>query len=1185
MGHEQDFVHLHLHTEYSLLDGAGRSKEYAARAAEWGMPSLALTDHGAMYGAVEFHNACRDAGVKPILGCEAYMVAEGTRFDRTRQGADGTKTQCHFVLLAENEIGYRNLLKLVSESWLNGFYYKPRLDHDILAQHHEGLIALSACLGGEIPQYIMNGQRDKALQTAYFYRDLFGPDNFFLELMDHHTPEQDLVNKALVELSRESGIPLVCTNDVHYLDQADADPQDLLLCIQTGCLKCDEKRMRMSSRELYLRSADEMWQLFGELPDALLRTRAIAERCNVELKFGDLILPEFPVPEGHTAPSYLRQLCQERVGRFYDPVTPDIRERIDYELKVIDDKGYSAYFLIVWDLIDYAKRHGIRVGPGRGSAAGSMVAYVLGITELDPLRYSLFFERFLNPERPSAPDIDIDFPPERREEVVAYTIEKYGPTRTAKIITFGTLGARAAIKDVGRVLQMPPTTCNELSQLVPEKPGTHLKDAMEEVDELRRRYDSDGAVREVLDAALRLEGLARHTSIHAAALVIARDEIDNYVPLCKVSGGADSVTQFDMGAIEQIGLLKMDFLGLRTMTVIDEACRLVRENHGIEDFDVRTQPLDDAKTFELISKGDVVGVFQLESGGFQRVCRDLKPDCIDDIVALVALYRPGPMENIPKYIARKHGVEPVRYQHPKLEEILSETYGIIVYQEQVMQIGRDLAGFSLGEADQIRKAVGKKNAEAMAKVRRKFTAGCAERDIDQSVAEGLMDEIEAFASYAFNKAHSACYGVVSYWTAYLKANFPNEFMAAQLTSVMDKRDKVVTLIQDTRGMGIDVLPPCVNTGGVVFETHEDHIVYGLAGINGVGVNVAQAIVDEREANGEYADLSDLCFRHEPQVLPKAAVEKLIKAGACRSFGNRQQLGEVYEAIFEAASRARSDAASGQGSLFDGFAEEDLGADVLAPQLPSIPEYDRDELRAMDCEFLGLVLYENPFADMQRKLAEVELEFTAAGDLAELEAGGQVVLAGILEECVQRTSKNGNEWMLCRLNDGKGVATLFLFSRSFDDYAHLARQGDVVLAVGKLKPDDRGGSPAVVIDRLLAPANWKRARRAAEKQAPKKKVNGRNGNGHAMTPRVEAPLLDGLAAIDVRCRVGEHLGQRLAQLADTLKAHGGDVPVVLWLEDGAERRRLKLAPDFAAAWSTNLESAVSQIEGCCANPVE
>ncbi|NUQ00325.1 MAG: DNA polymerase III subunit alpha, partial [Armatimonadetes bacterium] len=1180
-----------MHTVYSLLDGASRTQEVAQTAAQWDMPAVALTDHGSMFGAIEFYLACKEQGVKPIIGVESYMLAEGSRLERKRQsGRDGGKELCHFTLLAENETGYRNLLKLVSDSWLNGFYYKPRLDHELIEQHHDGLIAMSACLGGEIPQAIMNGQQEQARKTALYYRELFGANNFFLELMDHHTPEQQAVNLALVELSRETGIPLVATNDVHYVKDSDAEPQDLLLCIQTGCLHSDPNRMRMSSRELFMRNAEQMWELFGELPDALLRTREIADRCNLELKFGDFVLPEFPVPEGHTAGSYLRQVCNERVGRFYQPVTPEIRSRLDYELQVIEDKGYSAYFLIVWDLIDFAKNRGIRVGPGRGSAAGSMVAYVLGITELDPLEYALFFERFLNPERPSAPDIDIDFPPERRDEVVAYTIQKYGTSRTAKIITFGTMGAKAALKDVGRVLDMPIPQVNELTALVPDKPGTSLQQALGEVDELRRRYESDEQVHNLLEAALRLEGLTRHTSIHAAALVIARDDLTNYVPLCRVSGGEDNVTQFDMGAIDKIGLLKMDFLGLRTMTVIDEACVLVRKNHNLPEFDVHHIPLDDKKTYDLISRGEVVGVFQLESGGFQRVCRDLKPDRIEDIVALVALYRPGPMDYIPDYIDRKHGRKKVVYHHPLLEPILETTYGIIVYQEQVMQIGRDLAGFSLGEADAIRKAVGKKDAATMAKVREKFIAGCEQNGIQSKVAKQLMDDIEAFARYAFNKAHSACYAVVSYWTAYLKANYPHEFMAAQLTSVMDKRDKVISFIQDTRQMGIEVQPPCVNTGGRNFEVHEDHIVYGLGAINGIGLAVADAIVAERE-HGAYADLYDLCLRVDPRQVPKAAVEKLIRAGACRAFGNRQQLLDGYEAVWEAAHRAQADAASGQGSLFGGL-DDEAGADIIAPQLRSLPEFGTDELRAMDAELLGLVLFENPLGELQAQLADIELEFTATGELAELKPQTEVLLAGVLEECFAFTTRKGDDMLRARLNDGRGTASLVLFPKTYAQCASLAVQGEVVLVSGKTEaPDGRGnGLPSVIVERLYRPADWKKVKRPAGRNGVRRNgtpaprtafessplmtgaepgpVNGNghgavNGNGHAPVevadnPPVEIePVAADYRLLEVKLQLGGELRERLRVLAETLRQHPGELPVILCLEEGPRRRRLEL----------------------------
>ncbi|MCC7494151.1 MAG: DNA polymerase III subunit alpha [Fimbriimonadaceae bacterium] len=1167
MAGARDFVHLHLHTEYSLLDGAARCAEIATTAADWGMPAVALTDHGSLFAAVEFYKACTDQGVKPILGVEAYLLSEGSRLDKVRSSGDTGRHLCHFTLLCENETGWRNLLKMVSDSWLNGFYYKPRLDFELLSQHTAGLIAMSACLGGEIPQAILNGNLPAARRSAEKYRELFGPEHFFLELMDHHTEDQQRVNLALIELSRETGIPLVATNDVHYVKESDAGPQDLLLCIQTGCLQSQPDRMRMSSRELYFRSADQMWQLFGELPDALLRTRELAERCNVQLKFGDLVLPEFPVPEGTTAPEYLRRICDERLGRFYDPVTPAVRQRLDYELSVIEAKGYSPYFLIVWDLIDFAKRRGIRVGPGRGSAAGSMVAYVLGITELDPLQYDLLFERFLNPERPSAPDIDIDFPPERREEVVAYTIEKYGPNRTAKIVTYGTLGAKAAIKDVGRVLEVPIEVVNGLTALVPEKPGTKLSEALKEVEELRRRYETDAQVAQVVDNALRLEGLARHTSIHAAALVIGRDDLDNYVPLCRVSGGQDIVTQFDMGAIEKIGLLKMDFLGLRTMTVIDEACRLVREKHGLPEFDVRAIPLDDPKTFELISRGDVIGVFQLESSGFQRVCRDLRPDCVDDIVALVALYRPGPMDFIADYVARKHGEQPVEYLHPLLQPILESTYGIIVYQEQVMQIGRDLAGFTLAGADSIRKAVGKKDAATMAKVRQDVISGCVKNGIAESVAEELMLIIEKFAKYAFNKAHSACYAVVSYWTAYLKANYPHEFMAAQLTSVMDKRDKIVNFVQDTRAMGIEVLPPCVNTGGVNFEVHEDHIVYGLGAVNGVGLAVSEHLLAERRAAGEFSDLYDFCRRVDSKAVPKAAVEKLIRAGACRAFGNRRQLLDCYEAIYEAAHRDKADAAVGQGSLFG----DDDGTATLAPRPKNLSEFSPDELRQLDTELLGLILFENPLGDKLKLLRDIELELDGSTGLAEFRAETTVLLGGVIEDVYAFTTKKGDDMARLKLNDGRGVTSLVVFPRVYEKCRELVQLDNLVLVQGKTEAPDpvRGnGLPGVLVDRLVPLSEWRKLKPAAARRE-----EARAEATAAEEWAQSLAQLGGPVAIEVPVQVGGDLRGVLQEVSSALRRYPGGTPVILRLEDGVAHRRIRLPAQFDAVYTTALHEAL------------
>ncbi|HIE53515.1 MAG TPA: DNA polymerase III subunit alpha [Armatimonadetes bacterium] len=1220
----KDFVHLHVHTEYSLLDGAARPRDLAAKAAAYGMPAVAMTDHGAMYGAVDFYQACVQVGVKPILGVEAYLAPQ-SRFDK-HPGSRGNQELGHLTLLAENQTGYRNLLQIVSESWLNGFYYKPRLDRDLLREHPEGLIALSGCIYGEIPQAILRGKVKEAERLAHTYREIFGPDNFFLELMDHGMPEQKQVNPVLCELSRRTGIPLVVTNDVHYTEPADSEAQDLLLCIQTGSQRNDRNRLRMGSNQLFFRRPEEMWQILGnELPEALRRTREIAERCNVKLEFGDLILPDFEVPSGHTPDSYLRELCYQNLPRFYPRPTPEIHHRLDYELEVIQQKGYATYFLIVWDLVKFAKERGIRVGPGRGSAAGSLVSYVLGITELDPLCYDLFFERFLNPERPSAPDIDIDFPPERRDEVIDYAVRKYGQDRTAKVITFGTLGAKAAIRDVGRALGMPSEQVNEIAKLVPERPGTKLARALETVPELRRRYEESSQVRQLVDTALRLEGLARHTSVHAAALVISREPLVNYVPLAKMPSDGTIVTQFEWTKIEELGLLKMDFLALRTMTVIEETLKLVEETRG-ERLDLHTLPLDDRETYELISRGDVVGVFQLgESEGFPRVCKELRPDCIDDIIALVALYRPGPMEFIPHYISRKHGREKVTYLHPKLKPILKNTYGIILYQEQVMQIGRDLAGFTLGEADEIRKAVGKKDRATMEKVSRKFVEGCVKNGIPRRTAEELMRQVATFANYAFNKAHSACYALVAYWTAYLKAHYPVEFMAAQLTSVMDKRDKLINFIQDARRMGIRVRLPNVNRGGCNFSVDGEDILYGLGAIKGLGKAIAEAIAGERRQNGPFRDLHEFCERVDTTVVTKSALELLIRAGACADFGHRAQLLKVYESAYELGQQVQRDRESGQGSLFGGGAGEAGSLERIAPLLPNVPEVDKQTLLEWETDLLGCVLSEDPLGEVEAQLQKCGVKRVGSQELADLPHDSPVTIGGLVTSCRTILTRRNREMMFLTLTDAQGSVEVTVFNQAYKKYGHQVREGAVLLVQGTVdkqyEPLRRNGEiddRPKVIGRVLVPPE-----RANELQSRGRKQRPAVPAASAPTPAPEAEQDEGteemttapeeladpfaqpadlapkpsagrsptspthaggskgeasVTGLHLRLRVTPQLEQQLQRLRELLQQHSGSVPVYLHLHTAQEQSTLALGEGTAVHYTPALREALQDLLG-------
>jgi len=825
----QQFVHLHCHTEYSLLDGAARIKELVRRAAELNMPAVAITDHGAMFGVIDFYREALKAGVKPVIGCEVY-VAPRSRYQKEPKLDD---YQYHLVLLAENEAGYRNLMRIVSDGYLEGFYYKPRVDHELLAEHASGLIALSGCLGGEIPTLLKRGEEEAARSLALRYREIFGPDNFYLELQDHHLPEQAEVNKGLYRIARDTGIGLVATNDVHYLSREDAALHDVLLCIQTGKTIHDSDRMRFETEEFYFKSAAEMAQLFKDHPEALQNTLRIAERCQVEFQFNQLKLPVYDVPEGKDAAGYLEELCREGLKRRYPEVTEQLEQRLAYELKIINQMGYANYFLIVWDLIKYARSAGVMVGPGRGSAAGSLVAYCLGITNIDPISNALLFERFLNPDRVSMPDIDIDFCDDKRELVLNYVAQKYGADRVAQIITFGTMAARGAVRDVGRALAFPYGEVDRVAKMIPNEIGMTINRALEQNRELQALYRGEERYRQLLDSSMAVEGMPRHASIHAAGVVISRDPLVNHVPLLKTNDQT-VVTQFPMGTLEQLGLLKMDFLGLKTLSIIEEALAQIRRRHGREII-LEEIPLDDAATYRMLSQGESTGIFQLESSGMRNVLRELMPNKFADIVAVVALYRPGPMEQIPAFIDSKHGRKPIHYPHPDLEPILKETYGVIVYQEQIMEIAATMAGFTLAQADLLRRAIGKKNKEILDQQQDLFIQGCMKKGYSRSLAREIYDLILKFASYGFNKSHAAAYALIAYQTAYLKANYPVEYMASLMTGYCSSSDKVALYIADCRRQGIEVLPPDINESEINFTVIDDkNIRFGLAAVKNVG---------------------------------------------------------------------------------------------------------------------------------------------------------------------------------------------------------------------------------------------------------------------------------------------------------------------------------------------------------------
>ena len=946
------FTHLHVHTEYSLLDGANKIKEYVARVKELGMDSAAITDHGVMYGVIDFYKEAKAAGINPILGCEVY-VAPGSRFDREIGGGDDR--YYHLVLLAENNKGYANLMKLVSKGFVEGFYYKPRVDMEILEQYSEGIIALSACLAGEVQRYLVRGLYQEAKEAALRYEKIFGKGNYFLELQDHGLPEQKQVNQQLLRLSQELGIELVATNDVHYTYAQDVEPHDILLCIQTGKKLADQDRMRYEGGQYYVKSPKEMEQLFAYAPQALENTWKIANRCHVEIEFGVTKLPKFDVPAPYTSWEYLNKLCFEGLERVYPQVTDELKSRLEYELSVIKQMGYVDYFLIVWDFIRYAREHDIMVGPGRGSAAGSLVSYTLGITQLDPIRYNLLFERFLNPERVSMPDIDIDFCFERRQEVIDYVVRKYGKDRVVQIVTFGTMAARGVIRDVGRVMDLPYALCDTIAKMVPSELNITIDRALEMSRELRTMYENDEQVHKLIEMSKRLEGLPRHTSMHAAGVVISQKAVDEYVPLSRAADGTIT-TQFTMTTLEELGLLKMDFLGLRTLTVIQNAVRLAEKSHGIK-ISISKIDYNDKRVLDSIGTGKTEGVFQLESAGMKSFMKELKPQSLEDIIAGISLYRPGPMDFIPQYIRGKNHSETITYDCPQLEEILEPTYGCIVYQEQVMQIVRSLGGYTLGRSDLVRRAMSKKKASVMEKERQNFVygnqaegvPGCIANGISEEVANKIYDEMIDFAKYAFNKSHAAAYAVVSYQTAYLKYYYPVEFMAALMTSVIENPSKVAEYILNCRQMGIRILPPDINEGEGDFSVKGNEIRYGLSAIKSIGKPVIEAILTERRERGPFRSLKDFIERLSGKEVNKRTIESFIKSGAMDSLGGtRKQLMQVYAAIIEQVAREKKSGVTGQMSLFDLLGEEDKKEYEI--QLPPVGEYEKEQLLAFEKRF-------------------------------------------------------------------------------------------------------------------------------------------------------------------------------------------------------------------------------------------
>ena len=1066
------FAHLHVHTEYSLLDGSNKIKECIARVKELGMDSVAITDHGVMFGVIDFYRAAKAEGIKPILGCEVY-VAPGSRFDKEAAGS-GDDRYYHLVLLAENDTGYHNLMKIVSKGFTEGYYYKPRVDMEVLREFHEGLIALSACLAGEVQRNILRNMYEEGKEAALRYQEIFGEGNFFLELQDHGMQEQKLVDQSLLRMSRETGIELVATNDVHYTYAEDEKPHDMLLCIQTGKKLSDENRMRYEGGQYFIKSEDEMRKLFPYALEALENTQKIADRCNVEIEFGVTKLPKYEVPEGYTSWEYLNHLCYEGLKMRYPDVDEALTQRLEYELSVIKSMGYVDYFLIVWDFIRYAKDHGIMVGPGRGSAAGSIVAYCLEITSIDPIRYQLLFERFLNPERVSMPDIDVDFCFERRQEVINYVVEKYGTDRVVQIVTFGTMAAKGVIRDVGRVMDLPYAFVDGIAKMIPRGQNNQpvsLERALEMNPDFRKLYQEDEQVHELIDMSRRLEGLPRHTSMHAAGVVISQASIDEYVPLSLGSDGS-VVTQFTMTTLEELGLLKMDFLGLRTLTVIQDAARLAGESTGAV-IDMEQIDYNDKNVLDSIGTGRTDGIFQLESGGMKGFMKELKPQNLEDVIAGISLYRPGPMDFIPQYIKGKNNPETITYDCPQLEPILAPTYGCIVYQEQVMQIVRDLAGYTLGRSDLLRRAMSKKKGDVMQKERQSFVygnadegvPGCIANGIPETTANKIYDEMIDFAKYAFNKSHAAAYAVVAYQTAWLKQYHPVEFMAALMTSVIDVPSKVAEYIYTCRQMGIDILSPDINKGEGNFSVDGGNIRYGLTAIKSIGRPVIAAIVEEREARGEFKNLKDFIERLSGKDINKRTIENFIKSGAFDSLGGtRKQFMVIYVQIMDQVNREKKYSMTGQMSLFDMVAD-DQKAEFDIP-LPDVGEYEKETKFAFEKEVLGVYLSGHPMEEYEEKwrknITRTTLDFQLDEDTGRTKVhdGARETIGGMITAKTIKYTKQNKVMAFVTLEDLAGSVEVVVFPRDYEkNQQYLDEEGKVFIR-GRVSEEDEAASKLI-----------------------------------------------------------------------------------------------------------------------------
>ncbi|MCT4606464.1 MAG: DNA polymerase III subunit alpha [Marinisporobacter sp.] len=1149
-----DFVHLHVHTEYSLLDGAARIKPLIKTVKDLGMKAVAITDHGSMFGVIDFYKEAKKEGIKPIIGCEVYTA--------TRSLLDKDpikdKRQGHLVLLAKNNEGYKNLMKIVSLGYVDGFYYKPRIDETVLKKYSEGIIALSACLAGEVQQRLLNKDYEGAKKEALSLQNIFGKNHFYLELQDHGIEEQKMVNNQLIRLSQETDIPLVATNDIHYLKKSDSDIHDILLCIQTGKNVEDEDRLKFPTKEFYIKSPEEMEKLFPYAKEALENSVKIADMCQVTFDFNQMYLPKYDVPDDYTAKQYLRKLCNEGLKIRYKEITEELLERLEYELSTIENMGYVEYFLIVWDFIRYAKEENIMVGPGRGSAAGSLVSYTLGITEIDPIKYHLIFERFLNPERVTMPDIDIDFCFERRQEVIDYVVRKYGKEKVAQIITFGTMAARAAIRDVGRALNMSYAEVDTIAKKIPMQLGISIDKALEIDKGFKEIYERDNRAKYLIDAARAVEGMPRHASTHAAGVVISKEAIDEYVPLYMHNEGI--TTQFTMTTLEELGLLKMDFLGLRNLTVIRDALESIEKNHGAK-INFSNSNYDDPLAYEMISKGDTLGVFQLESAGMRQFMKELKPDCFEDIVAGISLYRPGPMDSIPKYIAYKKNPEKIEYLHPKLEKILNVTYGCLIYQEQVMQVVRELGGYSYGRSDLVRRAMGKKKMAVMEQERQYFIhgktdekgnieiAGCIRNGVPKEIANQIYDEMIEFAKYAFNKSHAAAYAVLGYETAYLKAYYPVEFMAALITSIMGNTAKVAQYIEDCKKKNIEILPPSVNESHHKFMVQDGKIRFGLLAVKNVGSGVIDAIVKAREEKGKFSSFTDFCDKVDMKEINKRAIESLIKAGAFDHLGaNRAQLLAIYERTIDGIAQDRKRNLEGQVSLFQAF-DTVIPDHVKRDDLPDIAEFAQKNLLMMEKEVVGLYISGHPLSEYEEEVKKAST--INAGELVEINEnhenssikdGSYIRIGGLIAHRKNKITKNNNMMAFVTLEDLFGSVEVIVFPQVFDKYINFLHEDSVVIIEGKISMKEEE-EPQIIAQKIL----------------PLVKKNDEE-----------------MKKLYLKISRGEDRALLFEKIKPILRTHKGNVPVYLYLEE--KNKKLKANKELWVTLHDDLTEKLIRILG-------